>query len=59
MTPSSKEARNNGFFAEEIDFAALGVKSLSCCNGFASLGFGRPTSVQAAAFGELHPAGAA
>jgi superfamily II DNA/RNA helicase len=51
---SSKEAaRNNGFFAEETDFAALGVKSPVLLQRIEALGLSRPTSVQAAAFGEI------
>jgi superfamily II DNA/RNA helicase len=52
-TSSSKEARNNGFFAEETDFAALGVKSPVLLQRIEALGFSRPTSVQAAAFGDI------
>jgi hypothetical protein len=55
---SSKEARNNGFFAEETDFAALGVKSPVLLQRIAALGFGRP-SVQTAAFGSASAGAAA
>jgi superfamily II DNA/RNA helicase len=50
---SSKEARNNGFFAEEKDFATLGVKNPVLLQRIEALGFSRPTSVQAAAFGDI------
>jgi superfamily II DNA/RNA helicase len=46
-------AANNGFFAEETDFAALGVKSPILLQRIEALGFSRPTSVQAAAFGDI------
>lgn len=50
---SKDEARNNGFFAEEIDFATMGVKSPILLQRIQALGFSRPTSVQAAAFGDI------
>jgi superfamily II DNA/RNA helicase len=44
---------SSGFFAEETDFAELGIKSPVLLQRLEALGFSRPTSVQGAAFSEI------
>jgi superfamily II DNA/RNA helicase len=47
------DVTDDGFFADETDFAAIGIKSPVLLQRIKDLGFTRPTSVQAALFGEL------
>jgi superfamily II DNA/RNA helicase len=46
----SSDQPDDTFFAEELDFAAMGVQSTVLLERLARMGLQRPTAVQSAAF---------